>query len=181
MGTLKHIDIAGLMATYGLTAFVETGTSVGDGLAYAATFPFEQLDSVELIWDDYKRAEERFQHDRRIRLWSGSSPQALDLMLPLLESHRILFWLDAHLPQYYDGRTYDRPTTFPAQQELDVISHWRAGEDVIVIDDLRLFESGPYESGLSVNQLFEGIRLPENSVVERDYADEGYLLIKPKI
>lgn len=74
---------------------------------------------------------------------------------------------------------------------MEIIRKYRPHcRDVIIIDDLRIYEDGPFRHG---NLHPEIPRLPEvlrdvdfvwrifpDRVIKRNYRDEGYLLIYPK-
>ena len=123
---------------------------------------------------------------------------ALRRVLPkVARTDRILFFFDAHFPgegdkQAFKGYLAAEPAELklPLEEELKLIRELRGDcADVIVIDDLRIYENGPFESGNMpdwaetldpeeksidfVLDLFPGRRLI------RDYRDEGYLLILP--
>ena len=78
----------------------------------------------------------------------------------------------------------------PLEEELKLIRELRGDcADVIVIDDLRIYENGPFESG-NMPDWAETLDPEEKSIdfvldlfperrLIRDYRDEGYLLILP--
>ena len=73
--------------------------------------------------------------------------------------------------------------------ELEIINSSRPSHgDVIIIDDLRIYENGPFESG-NTPDWAETLapeeknidfvdRIFPNRVVQRDYRREGYLIIR---
>ena len=78
----------------------------------------------------------------------------------------------------------------PLEHELETICKHRGknSQDVLLIDDLRLYEDGPFGSGSwpgrhefgtkgigFIHQLFD-----ETHFITRDFRDEGYLMIAPK-
>ena len=110
---------------------------------------------------------------------------------------KILFFLDAHFPgevsREFKGYKHDEPRELklPLANELRTIKHLRPNsEDVIIVDDLRIYEDGPFEHGnmpewaqtlgeLDRNLDFICNTFPDRRIV-KDYHDEGYLMILPK-
>lgn len=154
MGTLRQFSLQPLMESFGCRTLFETGTSAGDGVAYASYFTFEEIWSVEIVEGLAQRARQRFAGDARVRILHSSSEDALMRILPSLSPSRpILFWLDAHFPGADDGLAgykdeADVDRRLPLQRELDIIAALRPqGRDVVLIDDLRIYEEGDYEQG----------------------------------
>jgi hypothetical protein len=107
-----------------------------------------------------------------------------------------LFWLDAHYPgagfglANYDA-DIDESERLPLRRELLMIANYRNGRDVILIDDLRIYESGKYEDGPlppdapghPVENGADWIRdmfaeTHKSITIERD---QGYLLLVPRL
>ena len=193
MGSLSRFDLSRYREHYGLGAFFETGTCWGDGVQYAVDAGFERIFSVEIMDEFFDASSERFKDLDHITLIKGESVTALEQTLPDIEDN-ILFWLDAHFPGADGGlKDYNAPTDetirCPLETELEVIQKHRAGrEDVFVIDDLRIYEQGPFKSG----NLPEYIERPPNASIDfvfrlfseshhivRLYDDEGYVLMVP--
>jgi hypothetical protein len=106
----------------------------------------------------------------------------------------IFFWLDAHFPGADGGlldynAEADESVRCPLESELEVISKGRpAAGDVILIDDLRIYENGPFEHG----DMAPDIRRPPGNGIDfiyrlfgdthhiiKLYYDEGYVLLLP--
>ena len=199
MGVLAHFDVGALAARHGLLHFVETGTGRGDGLAHAARFAFRTLRSCESVFDLACAAQDLFRPDRRVTVYPSNSRDFLDrVCADTPDNEPILFWLDAHFPgaDYalagYGGEP-DEAVRLPLPQELEIIKNSRpAGCDVVLCDDLRIWQDGPYASGnLPANVrpwcpkvrdagLFAAI-LGRTHTVRFDYADEGYTILTPKL
>lgn len=195
MGSLMRFKLAEFVECYKLRTFVETGTARGDSLAYAAMRPeFEQLLSCEIMPLLAAGAIARFNEDPRIavlRMESG-------LFMRLVAASALppaLFWLDAHYPgagfglgDYGDaGPEAER---LPLRRELQMIQAHRDGRDMILIDDLRIYETGAWEDGPLpedtpgtptpggadwIRTLFAATH--DAKVITRD---QGYLLLLPK-
>lgn len=153
MGCIQAFDVDQIIQKANIKTFVETGTLHGDGIQFAKDFPFEQIHSIEIISDLAEAAKNKFRSDHRIHIHQGHSSDVLEQILPTIDTN-ILFWLDAHFPGA-DSRhstaggenIYERRV--PLESEIEVIAQ-RIGKytDVLVIDDLWLYEDGPFETGL---------------------------------
>jgi hypothetical protein len=198
MGTLAHFDVGALAARYGLVHFVETGTGQGASLAHAARFGFRTLRSCEAMSDLACAAQEAFRSDKRVTVYPFNSHDFLDLICadtPTDES--ILFWLDAHFPgadyglKPYGGEA-DEALRLPLPRELVIIAARRPqARDVILVDDLRIWQDGPYGSGnLPANVRPWCPKARDSSFflrlmgagydVKFDYGDEGYVVLTPR-
>jgi hypothetical protein len=106
-----------------------------------------------------------------------------------------LFWLDAHFPgadagmARYDA-AMDEDIRLPLEKELTIIHECRKNcNDLLIIDDMRVYEDGPYENGNSpvdtlprndrnldfINRLFG-----RTHISMKTYRNEGYILLFPK-
>jgi hypothetical protein len=195
MGFINRFDLNRLIQEYSIINFFETGTWKGDAVAYALQFPFKKIISAEIVGSLAIEAEDRFRQEPRVIIISGDSSQALSNMLPGLEGN-IIFWLDAHFPGAdaglvnYDAEQ-DEDIRLPLERELEVISKLRSGyNDILIIDDLRVYEEGPFENGAapldtlpkkSPNLDFAGQLFGETHFVLKSYQNEGYMLLLPKI
>lgn len=194
MGSLKRFNLQRIIDNYGITTFFETGTWRGDGLAYACRHPFKKLLSSEIVPEFARKAEERFAADARVKIIEADSLTALERSLTDLNGHCI-FWLDAHFPAADEGLqgfnvVEDESIRLPLEKEMEIIAR-RKGQykDVILIDDLRIYEDGDYDQG----------NLPDNILPPKirniDFADrlfgdthdiyrsnrmEGFMYLLPK-
>jgi hypothetical protein len=192
VGTLRQFE----PDAFGCNVFFETGTGMGFSLLKAlAASCFEKLYSVEIAPDTYEYAAQMYGVFKRLSLINSDSPSALREVLPTLQAEdRVLFFLDAHFPgelsSSFPGYKADilQESRLPLEAELSVIAELRRNShDVIVADDLRIYENGPFAHGNMpewaetlpperknidfVMRIFPGAR------IERDYRSEGYLLI----
>lgn len=153
MGSLQRFKLDDFVGKFGLETFVETGTARGDSLAWAAAVPqFTRLLSCEIepllaagaicrFNDDPRISVVRMESGEFIRLVAGSRwPPAL-------------FWLDAHYPgagfglREYDDAGVPDWQALPLARELQAIRQQGRSRDVILIDDLRIYELGDYADG----------------------------------
>lgn len=194
MGTLRKYRLK----NSGCNIFFETGTGLGSSLRHAfENGNFTRLYSTEIHNQTAIRAQNIFRKIESIEILNSDSFTALSKILPTLDKDdNVLFFLDAHFPgevsSEFEGYSNNIPSekTLPLINELELISKLRPkSKDIIIIDDLKLYEDGPYANGnISndfanipaemrslhfVNSLFNG------RTILKDYKDEGYLIIKP--
>ena len=194
MGRLKRFNLHKLIAATNASYLFETGTWKGDGLAFAAKFPFKKMYSSEIIDSVAKRAKDRFKNDKRVEIINASSIDALQSQLPSINGNCI-FWLDAHFPGAEQGlneynENEDEEIKLPLQRELEIIaSRKHRFNDVILVDDLRIYEEGNFDSGnLPDNVLPPKVRntffaehlFGDTHHIQKSFRDEGYLILLPK-
>lgn len=195
MGSVSRFHVNRIAEDYVTPYFVETGTWKGDGVAYALQTPFTKIISVEIIADIAEQARQRFQTIPSVQIISGHSVPVLKEVLPALKGNCI-FWLDAHFPgadegvKQYDAED-DEQLRLPLESEIEVIKQTRAGyKDVLIIDDLRIYEDGPYENGnapedtlpknlRSIDFLYR--HFGKTHSIIKSYLDEGYILLFPEV
>tara|TARA_R110000751_G_scaffold51592_1_gene113088 strand:- start:173 stop:763 length:591 start_codon:yes stop_codon:yes gene_type:complete len=194
MGELFIHDLNPYLKEFKCSSFVETGTGKGTGVEYAMKYPFKQLYSIEYISDLYEECKEKF-NDPRLTLLNTDSLTGLETILEGMNSDPCLFWLDAHFPgadfhfNSYDHLS-DKPELHkPLKYEIDLIASKRSNcKDVFIIDDLQIYEDGPFEL---LNQDFKdkygdlGIDFITESFGKthkftRDYRHQGFLILTPK-
>lgn len=154
MGDIKIYDIEPAIEKFDIKYFVETGTLNGDAIAYILKeFPLlERYISFEIMPSLAEAASKKFHADKRVEIVLGDSAKILRDKIETLDGN-ILFWLDAHFPgadaalrMYGDEK--DPNKNLPLEKEIEAIAE-RAGkyQDVIIIDDLWIYEDGDYEWG----------------------------------
>jgi hypothetical protein len=194
MGFINQFNVERIIRDYNINNFFETGTWKGDAVAYALQFPFEKIISAEIVPTIADEAKFRFKKETRVTILEAYSTMALSKELPFLKGN-CLFWLDAHFPgadaglDRYDA-VMDEDIRLPLEKELAIIHEFRKNfNDVLIIDDMRLYEDGPYENGNSpadtlprknrnldfINWLFG-----RTHIAMKTYRNEGYILLFPK-
>ena len=194
MGSLKRFKLDKIAKEYQASYFIETGTSKGEGVAYALETPFTKIISIEIMPSIAEQARERFRSFPAVEIITGPSVAALASTLPAVNGNCI-FWLDAHFPGADEGViAYDAEENedfrLPLEKEIETIRSRREGfRDILIIDDLRIYEEGPYENGNAPADT-----LPKNArnidfldryygqshIIEKSFLDEGYILAFPK-
>jgi len=194
MGTLTKYDLSGTDCA----VFFETGTGHGYSLCHALNSgkSFEKLYSIEIHRPTARRAQRKFSKYNKVEILCTDSISALKLVLPSIPIHKpIFFFLDAHFPgEVESGFEYEKHTptqvSMPLEEELNLIHTARpSSNDIIVVDDWRIYELGNYENG-NIRNGFANIseewrdsqflqQVPKSKIIEKLSFDDGYLLIKP--
>lgn len=127
-----------------INTFVETGTYLGDTTALAAEV-FPETHTIELLSMFYEKAIERFSANPGIHVHLGDSTTIFPVLLPSLNTpyHAILFWLDGHIMdcQSTDEHEFAAHDYTPIMKELKTIKSTHLKNDILLIDDIRLFGS----------------------------------------
>jgi len=194
MGKLNRFDLSRIIEKFKTPVFFETGTFRGDGVEYALQSPFKQIISIEIIPGLADEAKKRFAGIGKVKIIEGDSSSAMENELPRLAGNCI-FWLDAHFPGADAGMTdydatMDESVRLPLVTESSIISRHRKGyRDVIIMDDLRIYEDGPYQNGnvpadalpkKDRNIDFVNQNFGETHHIYKLYQEEGYIFLLPK-
>ena len=181
MGNINIFNIGKLLINPGVRFFIETGTYKGEGVEFACAHNFEKIFSIEIFDEMASEASRKFSHDERVSIINDNSSSGLKSILSELKGNS-LFWLDAHFPMADAGlRGYedekDPNLNIPLLKELEIISTRRDKyNDVMIIDDLRLFEDvPPGEPVVGVNEHWKSIGQPhvtKENLVHFDLAQE---------
>jgi hypothetical protein len=193
MGTLRKYDLSSCGCVY----FFETGTGLGASLRHAIhNGRFTKLFSTEIHKETALKAQALFQSKPAVEIRNENSTIALKkILLSLDPLEPILFFLDAHFPgEVSENYSYDKnihnDITMPLKEELKIIKALRAtSPDILIVDDLNLYEDGPFENG-NIVKSYANIKGEERDLsfidkifedkdISRDYRDEGYLILKP--
>ena len=202
MGDLKTFNIDEIKKRYNVEVFVETGTFYGDTIQWLKS-KFTELHSIEIDKNLYEKADERFKFDKNVIIHHGASTEILKNILPKINKST-LFWLDAHFPGAdagtapYDGEP-NEDLRVPLYSEIQEIAKRKTNfKDVIIIDDLWLYEDGPYEWGsFDEHNKKHNRDIKREKIVSKDssflyeafkdthdynkfYNHQGYLIFVPK-
>ena len=154
MGQLNQaIQIKNVLDFYDIKNFVETGT----GQAEVVQTVVEADDTlnvhtIEVIPEIYDKNKINFSYMKNVKWHLGRSFDLLPEILSDLEGNT-LFWMDAHFPgadfglsSYGDEKDDDK--RLPLKKELEtIVANRDVTNDVFVIDDLRIYEDGPFGDG----------------------------------
>jgi hypothetical protein len=131
---VKQLIVKTYATKFGILTFVETGTYLGD-MILALKDNFNRIYSIELNFELYKKAAEKFLKYKHISIHHGDSSKVLPEILDNLEE-TCLFWFDAH---YSGGITAKGEKDTPILEEINCIFNHSVKDHVILIDDARLF------------------------------------------
>lgn len=215
MGDLKHFDLGRIAYLGNCKFFVETGTFEGDTTQHVYdNTSYDDLgkNRVDLVkfWTiecdaSYAvKARERFKDCPNIEVVHEDSITGLEYVDSKCNGNTI-FWLDAHFVGSDGGHnSYDRDkdvkSRLPLEWELKILEQRLLSyRDVIIIDDVRIYEDGPFECGTfddamrSMNSSVRRSQIsPYNSIdpllkpfaqthnVYKLYKHQGYAVLLPK-
>ena len=128
--------LSAYLQRFGLRHFIETGTHLGDTLAYIANDKAVKCTSIELADHYYLAAMRRFAAYPNVTLLKGDSGKILAECIGNLQAPA-LFWLDGH---YSGGATARGAVDTPVSAELQAILDSPIKTHVILIDDARCFD-----------------------------------------
>lgn len=194
MGQLNEaIQVKNVLEFYDIKNFVETGTGAAEVVRSVHSIDDElNIHTIEIIEEIYNKNKVSFSYLKNVNWHLGQSSEVLPQILPDLEGNT-LFWLDAHFPgadfgmaSYGDEPDLDK--RLPLKSELELIAKSKdVSNDVFVIDDLRIYEDGPFEDGSwsdrkkyggdgieFVDNLFE-----ETHYVVKSYNKQGFIILFP--
>ena len=154
MGQLNQaIKIKNVLDYYDIKNFVETGTGQAEVVrsVYEANEDLN-IHTIEVVEEIFDQNKIKFSYLKDVSWHLGTSFKILPEILPTFEGNT-LFWMDAHFPgadfglsSYGDEKDMDK--RLPLKRELESIVQSRdVKNDVFVIDDLRIYEDGPFETG----------------------------------
>tara|TARA_S200000501_G_scaffold290196_1_gene275153 strand:+ start:3460 stop:4098 length:639 start_codon:yes stop_codon:yes gene_type:complete len=154
MGQLNQtIQIKNVIDFYNIKNFVETGTGKAEVVQTVVEADDTlNIHTIEVIPEIFNKNKINFSYLKDVNWHLGTSFDILPQILPNLKGVA-LFWMDAHFPgadfglsSYGDEKDDDK--RLPLKKELETIVENRdTTNDVFVIDDLRIYEDGPFESG----------------------------------
>ena len=154
MGQLNEaIEVKNVLDFYEIKNFVETGTGIAEVVRAVHDVDSSlTIHTIEVVPEIYDQNKIKFSYLKSVNWHLGQSAEVLGEVVPTLEGNT-LFWMDAHFPgadfglsSYGDEKDMDK--RLPLKKELETIVAGRdVSNDVIVIDDLRIYEDGPFETG----------------------------------
>jgi hypothetical protein len=194
MGQLNEaIQIKNVLDFYDIKNFVETGTGKAEVVQTVVEADDTlNIHTIEVIPEIYDKNKINFSYLKDVNWHLGTSFDILPEILPDLKG-TTLFWMDAHFPgadfglsSYGDEKDDDK--RLPLKKELETIVENRdVTNDVFVIDDLRIYEDGPFGDGNwedrekyggdgieFIEELFD-----ETHYVVKSYNAQGSILLFP--
>ena len=194
MGQLNEaIQVKNVLDFYNINNFVETGTGAAEVVRSISNIKSDlNIHTIEIIEEIFNKNKISHSYLTNVNWHLGQSSEVMPEILPQLEGNT-LFWLDAHFPgadfglaSYGDEEDLDK--RLPLRSELEIIVEGRdVSNDVFVIDDLRVYEDGPFETGnWAERNLYggDGIAFIEDlfentHFVVRSYNKQGFVILLP--
>ena len=194
MGQLNEaIQVKNVLDFYNIDNFVETGTGAAEVVRSISNIKSDlNIHTIEIIEEIFNKNKISHSYLTNVNWHLGQSSEVMPEILPQLEGNT-LFWLDAHFPgadfglaSYGDEDDLDK--RLPLRSELEIIVKQRdVSNDVFVIDDLRVYEDGPFETGnWAERNLYggDGIAFIEDlfedtHFVVRSYNKQGFVILLP--
>lgn len=130
----KRNVISEFQEKYNINTLIETGTYAGH-MVLSQMSCFENIISIELSDDLYKKAKKKFKGYSNIWIKHGDSGKILPFIVDKLNEPAI-FWLDGH---YSAGVTARGKNDTPILKEIEAILNAKILPHVILIDDARHF------------------------------------------
>jgi hypothetical protein len=198
MGHIQAFTIDKMIKDFNIQGYIETGTGIGDSLSHAIKFPFEKIFSIEFDKKLYNKAIDKFL-DPRLLIINDLSINALPFIISKIDKdEKYIFFLDAHFPEADFGTAPDRylqsinkykENALPLEAELKIIAQTRPlHQDIIIIDDVWIYEKGPFESGnwserdkLNIGDMkFVYNIFDKYYTINKIYKQQGYLILTPE-
>ena len=128
--------------------FIETGTYTGKTIDKFHDL-YKTYHTIEIVESFYTDTKNRLSDLNNVKFYLGNSPVVLKYILDSIEEP-VTFWLDAH----YQSGAQSNDTHTPIRSELNIIKEHVIKDHMIMIDDVRLFNS----YGTSAQEIENDIR-----------------------
>jgi SAM-dependent methyltransferase len=197
MGALTRFNLK-LLIENNYNLLYETGTGQGNSATHALSSGMKAVHSIESHPPLFEANRERLAHIPNLFLSLGDSENFLKNVVSEETSGRI-FFLDAH---FFGGTDFNpteigylesskHPLSFPLGNELEILLTKDISNDWIIIDDARLYVSGPFELGECPDFAKQHHRYEEISIILEKFKpthevtfsrlDHGYWVLSPRL
>ncbi len=186
----QAVNVESIVDDFEIKNYVETGIGICDSMS--KVFPLvDNVYGIELDPDLCVKAKESFP---KLNVFEGYSEDQMFNVLMNLTHEPTLFWLDAHFPNAdFNGAPYDAESVasrrIPLETEVAIMTENRSLiRDVVIMDDLRIYEDGPFEGGVWADRHLaaaHGIEFVNDTFKEshhmvKSYAQQGFIILFPK-
>lgn len=127
--------------------FIETGTYMGATIDNIKNY-FNNIYTIELNKDLYLYSKNKFKNIKNINCLNGNSTDKLQMLLQQ-NNQDTIFFLDGH---WSGGETSKGQEDVPLLTELQIINKYFKNKGIIIIDDLRLFETNNNEDWSDISK-----------------------------
>jgi len=132
--------------------FLETGSNIGEGIQVALNAGFKNIISIDVEEKYVNICKKRFADFPNVKVLLGDSSKDLFNIISEI-NEPITFWLDGH--NYY---------SIPLVEELEQIKKHSIKNNIILIDDVRMFSTDSWNN-LSQNTILNKIKEINNDYV----------------
>jgi hypothetical protein len=150
MPSLKLDELQEIQYLYGYNiyeCFIESGSYMGSTIDNIKN-NFNEINTIELNENLHKFCKKKFKNVYNINCIQGNSIIELENILKK-NNKNIIFFLDAH---YSGGETSRSEEDVPLLEELKVINKYFKNNGIIIIDDLRLFNTNYNEDWSNITK-----------------------------
>ncbi|HEC65032.1 MAG TPA: hypothetical protein ENI23_07055 [bacterium] len=133
-----------ILQPYKKRIFIESGTNIGEGVQCALDVGFEEIYSIEINEEFFKKSSERFRDNEKVNLIKGDSKEEFVKILRQIQEPATI-WLDAHTR-----------TDASIMEELEALQQHPIKDHIILIDDVIDFIKVYKE--IKFNNLTEGLK-----------------------
>ena len=210
MGQINQaVKLDKVIKKFNIKNFIETGTGLGESLEYLLKLDESKdldIHSIELMEQLYNILQKKFKSVENLDLIKGYSHEEIGKLMEGIADQPTIFWHDAHFPgadfhkcTYEESIREHRQDAFPLEEEVNIIMNNRnTSKDVFIIDDLILYEKDAKvdcinegivwkydwlqdELDLQTSSKFLYDKFEKTHDFTKDYRDQGYLIITPKV
>lgn len=195
MGSLRRFNLRAIRLLANIGALVESGTGTGSSVSWALKCGFDEIHSVDIEERRNLHSAKLFASGPCVNLCYGESIPFLKAVLPQVKRNKLVY-LSAHSARGADSGLTNNfqaaasSNNFHLIDELAVIHEFLGDDDVLIVDDACIYQSGSFQFGECPNfarqwdkaseleTLFE--YWTETHVLVILEADHGYFLLVPK-
>lgn len=171
MPELEINIIKEILEDFPFEVFIETGTYAGFTIISMEPY-FDELHTIEIKKEQYEESKNKYTGDK-IKFYLGDSESILKIIIPKINKPSI-FFLDAH---WSEGSTGRGKKDVPLIEEIKIINDLFHEKCVIIVDDFRLFGSGP-SKGDNVNweEIDEDVidKILCDRIIKKEYKESIY-------
>ncbi len=195
MGSLRRFNLRAIRELANIDLLVETGTGAGISVSWALKCGFREIHSIEIEERLNQHNLAQFASNASVNLHFGESANLLKSIVSQVKGKKLVY-LDAHFVGGADfGMTpYEQarevPESFPLLDELAALQDHFGSDDILVVDDARMYQEGGFQLGMCPGFARQWGRQAELEALFDHWAeshvqvvlesDHGYFILIPK-